>query len=119
MRIASLRSAFAIAVAVASASCHADGPVSRAVGARCDSSSECDDRCLPEGAGYPGGFCTLICNTSSECPSDAPCVDREGGVCLFECATDANCEFLGDGYQCKDEQLRENPAQKVKTCRGG
>lgn len=98
--------------------CTASSDVSRDVGARCDSSGECTDRCLPEGAGYPGGFCTLVCNRTSECPSDTACVDREGGSCLFTCADDASCAFLGAGWRCHDEDAREDHDVKVAVCRG-
>lgn len=95
------------------------GPeVSRQIGARCDTSRECDDRCLPPAADYPGGFCTLVCNTTNDCPGDASCVNREGGVCLFDCAVDADCRFLGTGWTCRDTELRSPQGTQVKVCRG-
>ncbi len=97
--------------------CSASSDVSRLVGARCESSSECDARCLPPSADYPDGFCTLVCNTSSECPDDAACVDDEGGACLFECTDDASCAFLGAAWQCKDRDRRDGGG-KVRVCRG-
>jgi hypothetical protein len=93
--------------------------VSRELGARCDGSSECDDRCLPESEGYPGGICTVVCETGAECPSGSSCVEREGGVCLFECTSDGDCTFLGTGWRCQDVDRRGPPAGKVKICRGG
>lgn len=93
--------------------------VSRELGARCDTSDECDDRCLPPAGEYPGGFCTVVCNDSGDCPSDSACADRDGGVCLFTCTADAQCAFLGDGWTCKDEDERGVADKKVMVCRGG
>lgn len=93
-------------------------PVSRTIGARCEHSANCDDRCLPDAAGYPGGFCTVVCNESSECPSDSACVDDEGGACLFECLDDDSCAFLGTGWTCRERDVRGQPDHKVTVCRG-
>ena len=90
--------------------------VSRSLGARCATSSECTDRCLAETVGYPGGFCTTNCTTSVECAETANCADREGGVCLLICNFDEDCLFLGTGWTCKDTDTRD--ATKVKLCRG-
>lgn len=90
--------------------------VSREVGARCDSSDECDERCLAGGA-YPGGFCSVSCNSRDECPSDTTCADLDGGVCLFECSGDASCTFLGAGWRCASTDLRGGGI-KVMVCRG-
>lgn len=107
-----------LALALALTACTVSSDVSRTIGAKCDSSGECADRCLPEGAGYPGGFCTLVCNRSSECTATSECVDREGGSCLFRCGGDDGCAFLGEGWRCAEESLREDTAAKVMVCRG-
>lgn len=91
--------------------------VSRSIGARCRSASECDDRCLPPGNDYPGGFCTIACESRAECPSATTCADREGGVCLYECTTDESCTFLGTGWRCGSANLRGGGIQ-VMVCRG-
>ena len=99
------------------AACGDDG-VSRAVGARCEAARDCDERCLAPDADYPGGFCTISCESSDDCPSDATCVDTEGGICLFSCVDDPGCTFLGPGWACRERDLRANPDTKVKVCRG-
>jgi len=110
-----MRSAIIAAVAALLAGCQ-DSDVSREVGARCDRSSECDDRCLPA-TDYPGGFCTTACETRDDCPSGATCADLEGGVCLFSCTTDASCDFLGTGWRCTSADLHGGGI-KVMVCRG-
>ncbi|MCW5808516.1 MAG: hypothetical protein KIT31_39565 [Deltaproteobacteria bacterium] len=114
----SIRTAATIAIAITLAGCTTSSDVSRTLGARCDSSGECAGRCLPDGAGYPGGFCTLVCNRSAECPATSACVDREGGACLFSCAGEDSCAFLGEGWRCAEEDLREDTSTKVMVCRG-
>lgn len=92
--------------------------VSRELGARCDVTSECDDRCLAPGADFPGGLCTLDCSSNDDCPGDAACVDDEGGVCLFSCAVDGDCAFLGAGWACQERALREDGERSTRVCRG-
>lgn len=94
---------------------HSD--VSREIGARCSVSSECDQRCLPPGASYPGGFCTIGCESRTDCPDGTTCADRDGGVCLFECTDDAACAFLGTSWSCKSVDLRGGGI-KVMVCAG-
>jgi hypothetical protein len=112
----------AIALLVAAlvlAGCSVDADVSRTLGARCDSADECDDRCLPPGATFPGGFCSVSCESTFDCPTRASCADTEAGVCLFDCADDLGCEFLGPGWRCLERSLREDAARTVKVCLGG
>ena len=105
-----------IAIAFAAAACGANEPVSRTIGARCDLSTECDERCLTGGE-FPGGFCSITCDSSLACPDGTACIDDQGGVCLFTCSTDANCTFLGAGLTCKS--LGAKPSGQVMACRGG
>jgi hypothetical protein len=107
-----------IAIAGALLAACQDSDVSREIGARCTVSSECDQRCLPPGPDYPGGFCTILCSTRDDCSGRTTCADREGGVCLYTCIGDADCDFLGTGWRCGDADLRGGGI-KVKVCRGG
>ena len=50
--------------------CQASSNVSRSIGARCDKSTECDDRCLAPSMEWPGGFCTLDCDSDGVCGDD-------------------------------------------------
>ncbi len=98
------------------AACGGGESVSRVIGARCDLSSECDDRCLT-GGDYPGGFCSETCDSTAACPDTAVCVSDQGGVCLFTCIADVDCAFLGVGWTCKEGDA--HPSGKVMVCRGG
>jgi len=114
-----MRMRVCIAVIIALAGACSDSNVSREIGARCDSSDECDQRCLVESEGYPGGFCTLVCDTSDVCPPGSECTERSGGACLFNCSGDGDCTYLGAGWRCQDVDRRGPPGGKVKVCRGG
>jgi hypothetical protein len=92
--------------------------VSRQLGARCERTEHCDDRCLTPSNDYPGGFCSLDCNSSGDCPSDAECIDKEGGVCLFACDDDPDCDFLGPDWICRAENLRADQNRQAKVCLG-
>jgi hypothetical protein len=110
-----MRSAILAAAALLAACQNSD--VSREVGARCDRASECDDQCLGPDTAYPGGFCTIGCDTHDDCPGATTCADLEGGVCLYTCADDAGCDFLGDGWHCTAADLHGGGI-KVMVCRG-
>ena len=76
-----------------------------------------DVRCL-SGAEWPGGFCTIACETDVDCQADAACLEEEGGVCAFTCTSDADCVFLGQGYACKERDARGGAGKRM-VCRGG
>jgi len=111
-----MRSAIIAVVGALLVACQ-DPDVSRKVGARCDDASECDERCLPSTDGYPGGFCTVTCQARGECTGNTTCADREGGVCLFQCAESVDCDYLGEGWHCGSVDLRGGGI-KVKVCLG-
>jgi hypothetical protein len=111
--------ALRIALAVVLAGCSPDSDVSRTLGARCDGAADCEDRCLSPSDVFPGGFCTVSCVRSSECPDGASCVADETGFCLFDCADDRGCAFLGDGWRCRQLPLREDSSRMVPVCSGG
>ncbi|RMH43640.1 MAG: hypothetical protein D6689_04650 [Deltaproteobacteria bacterium] len=116
-RAAPIAAAAGLAAALA-AGCGADSDVSRTIGARCDRMDECDERCVVDAEDYPGGFCTVSCLSARDCPDGAACVDDDGGICLFTCAVDADCEFLGPTWRCAERDARPETAGKVKVCRG-
>ena len=92
--------------------------VSRQLGARCDLTSECDERCLAPSPEWPGGFCTTSCDSDDDCAYEAACIDEGGaGVCAFTCTLDPGCTFLGTGYGCKERDVHGMQA-KVMVCRG-
>jgi hypothetical protein len=91
--------------------------VSRDLGARCDVNGDCNGLCLTGGA-WPGGFCTVACDTDPNCLSDAHCVDENGGVCMFACAINSDCRFLGAGYTCQMETARGGTGAMVMVCHG-
>jgi hypothetical protein len=92
--------------------------VSRQLGARCDMNSECDSRCLMPGGDWPGGFCTVACDSAAACPDGASCISESGGVCAFACGGVADCAFLGTGYSCKQVDA-QGGGVKVTVCHGG
>jgi hypothetical protein len=109
---------FALVVILSTAACQSSD-VSRAVGARCDVNAECDTKCLEPSGDWPGGFCTLLCDDSTNCPGDTTCIDEQGGgVCAFTCTDDPSCTFLGAGYTCKAVDSKGAGA-KVMVCHGG
>jgi len=91
--------------------------VSRRLGARCDTTSDCDQKCLSPGGDWPGGFCTTACTSDSDCGDGNHCISEDGGVCTFACVRDPDCAFLGSGYACAEVDAVD--MSKVTVCRGG
>lgn len=90
--------------------------VSRALGARCATDSDCDEKCLEPSADWPGGFCTLICDTDDDCPGGSRCTTEDDGVCEISCGSDADCAYLG-AYTCVAYDSKGG-GTKVMVCRG-
>jgi hypothetical protein len=88
------------------------------LGAECQISADCDDQCLGPSNDYPDGLCTLGCDVNADCPLESDCIDKEGGVCLFVCAVDEDCAFLGPEWICRDENLREDQNTQSGVCLG-
>lgn len=101
------------------AACGVDSEVSRTVGARCDTKDDCQERCLVDAEDYPGGICSVSCLDVNDCPGDTACVDDQGGVCLFTCDSNADCEFMGPGWQCAPRDALPASSGEVMVCRGG
>ena len=102
-------------LAIACEACESSN-VSRDVGARCDANSQCNVDCLGSDQ-FPGGFCTVLCDSDADCPNDTRCIDFNGGVCVFGCGSDGDCDFLG-GYTCQPFDSQGQGA-KVMVCLGG
>jgi hypothetical protein len=79
-----------------------DGDIDSFIGAACDRDSDCDERCYLDSGTFPGGFCSIGCNSDQDCPSDTVCTNKSGGVCLFLCSA-VDCGRLGAAWQCKDK----------------
>ena len=106
-----------VAILVLALAACQDADVSREMGARCDTSDECDDRCLVPSVDWPGGFCTVRCETDRDCRNDSACLEEEGGVCAFLCSEDLGCAFLGPDYGCKERDARGGVGKRM-VCRG-
>lgn len=78
-------------------------PVDRAVGAACeDGDRDCDvGGCIPEQAGFPGGYCSTNCRSADECGDGATCGALGSQlVCLDLCEPDAESRSCRAGYGC-------------------
>lgn len=75
------------------------------VGAECRADIDCEPGadCLRSGD-FPGGTCSLPCNTHLDCTPGTACIDTQGGVCLVACANDSYCR---PGYHCKNKRDRD------------
>lgn len=85
------------------------------VGGTCQSDADCDDRCLTN---FPGGFCTLDCNSDNDCVDGSFCADVAGGVCLIACDNNFECQdLLGGGYFCETKDSLSGG--RVQVCTDG
>jgi len=87
------------------------------VGDTCSQNAQCRFICAT-GGDFPGGFCTVPCQSDNQCPrGDTLCMDPAGGVCLFTCASDADCFFLGPGWSCRNHD--RVGGGRAAVCLGG
>lgn len=98
--------------------CGGDEETSTLLGADCNDSADCDERCLGPSNDYPDGLCSLDCSVNLDCPDGSDCIDKEGGVCLYLCEIDEDCKFLGPDWICRDENLREDQNVQSAVCLG-
>lgn len=92
-----------LALVIVTAGCgRDDGDIDSLIGDSCTRDSDCDERCFRDTADYPGGICSIACTGDGDCTSDSYCMDRDGGVCLFQCP-EFDCTRLGPGWACKDK----------------
>ena len=110
-------SAVGCALGAALAACQSSD-VSRDLGARCMTHSDCAQQCLGPSTNWPGGFCTTACTTDSDCGGSARCIAEDNGVCAFSCGSDADCAFLDGGYVCVPLDPQTG-GLKVMVCVGG
>jgi hypothetical protein len=90
-------------------------PGANATGTACAVNSDCstqnlnDPICLPSFWGFTNGYCSEFCNKSNDdCGGSASCYDygiSQGGVCLDNCNTGADCSA---GYDCVNLGLASN-----------
>jgi hypothetical protein len=111
MRIVMAMAVFALA------SCGGGHDVDRLLGAKCDNDNDCDERCLGPNDEFPEGLCSYHCDSERDCSGDAWCIESNGGVCLFSCHDDVDCDFLGREWVCRDRDLRPAPG-KERVCVG-
>lgn len=96
-----MRSIVLALVLVISACGRDDGDIDTLIGERCTADRECEDRCFRDTSDYPGGFCSSACDSDNDCTTDAFCMDRDDGVCLFACP-EFDCGRLGAGWSCRE-----------------
>jgi len=87
-------------------------PAGDVVGGPCSAPEHCVERlCLTSG-NFPGGTCSVACESDLDCPSGTWCIDTDSGVCLLACTHPSQCRA---GYDCSDEN-RRNAAGTAFVC---
>lgn len=114
-----MKTFFAISVLITSiafAACGSDGvAIDDEVGATCIDDRDCLERC-EVGNDFPGGFCTVTCRDDADCPFDTICSGIRGNICLYDCAIDRDCDFLGRSYVC--DPVPDFAGRSVNVCIG-
>ena len=81
------------------------------VGARCESTADCQGdamaACLTDAAMFPSGYCTIYgCSEITPCPTGSHCALRYApdgtGWCGVTCTTDQDCPRVDEGHWCRD-----------------
>ncbi len=112
------RLALGLAIVLAACAGHSNGSVDSTIGAACTSNGQCDHTCYLDGNNrFPGGFCSVPCNSTAGCPADSECVqDGPGdGLCMFACPA-FDCAKLGTNWGCHN--VDAYGGGKVEVCVG-
>ena len=91
------------------------GPHGSLVGGACSTNSDCSSRCVT-GSHYPGGMCTLSCDSNVNCPSGTSCIDEAGGICAVDCRAPSDCTLFGAPYTCDARGLKGSDGSAL-VCR--
>ena len=99
---------------VAACGGHDAGDIDDVIGATCATDRDCEARCYL-GGDFPGGFCSLPCESDNDCPPDTYCMSESGGVCMFACPA-FDCGRLGEGWECRGESRKNGGS--IDVCSG-
>ena len=91
---------FVVAILCGACGGHGSGDIDEVIGESCSDDRDCAERCYRDND-FPGGFCSLACNSDRDCPSDTYCMSTNGGVCMFACP-EFDCDRLGPGWECRE-----------------
>ncbi len=64
-------------------------------GGGCASGSVCETASM-----YPGGMCSVTCDSQADCPGNSACITEGGGRCVLRCSSSSDCR---DGYGCNEK----------------
>lgn len=97
--------------------CDAYGGGTGGIGDPCQSTADCaggtSAQCATGTSGFPGGYCTVSCESGGKCPTASTCLPLGANgpsVCQKNCSADSDCRT---GYGCQDA------GSGVKTCSPG
>ena len=110
-----MRILMALLLTVFSMSCGGDsvGVTGEVVGGACVLHQDCapGSTCLT-GGDFPGGTCSVPCDSDLDCPVSSVCIKKDGGYCLLTCDSHLDCRA---GYIC-DVRDREGGGGKALVC---
>ncbi len=87
------------------------------IGDSCTTSKSCPEMCQT-GGGFPGGICTLECDSTDQCPEGWACISDSSGICMEVCTTEAECiETYNDLWTCEDRSLQSGSGNAL-VCYG-
>ena len=75
------------------------------IGGPCLDDSQCgsdsNSFCIPDDSGFPGGYCTRMCDMEM-CPLNSECVELglQGGGTILLCLSECFSSTCRQGYQC-------------------
>jgi transcriptional regulator with XRE-family HTH domain len=83
-------------------------------GESCAVADDCESGRCEIGGSFPGGICTVACDSDADCPDGFACISRGSGICLQRCTTTQECEDQrGSDWQCREESLEEGGGNEL------
>ena len=87
------------------------------IGDHCATNDDCPNLCRT-GGGFPGGICTLECDSTEACPSGWVCISDSSGICMLACNEPSQCsDRFGAPWTCRSKSL-EGASGDAMVCFG-
>jgi hypothetical protein len=88
------------------------------VGASCKTDADCPSSWCVHDRNYPGGMCSVHCQSDADCLMGTVCVQDAGGMCALPCTTTEACMNVANGNYVCSLTAAKGKSGTLYVCRG-